>query len=427
MKKVLSLMLAICLLLCACGETASEPQSALSSKSESLSMENWPVEETHFTPIEMPEDLGDYEAVRDSLVLPLGIMSDILTQSWENAEEIPADELVKFCIRNNLLGKERTSSGVYIDPNGPAEEVETAIQTYFDVSTEYLRSSNLYQCDDDDAPENYDPQGNYLLSTIDDNDGWNCRVIETSQVTDTVISITVGMTSDTNDEPDEILLRGRLAIFLEDNGFKYEQYSVPIAPDDVPIPEPDLTAPENDYILDVEHFVSRENDEYLKYLISNLDTNVPAYSGIMFGEYSGFDSPAEFDSDTLLNVFMAFAGIYYQDYYNPELEYVVVPRSDINTVLDKYFENYHFDLNETSLAFGYNRTSDLLFFRGLISISGWDISSIHYVTDNGDGTITVISAPYGLENADDPNVLYTTVLRPAGDRCYCLSHHIEYK
>jgi|GEM_PF-1040391 len=73
----------------------------------------------------------------------------IFDYSWNSIAEIKADDLVLTCAMNNYVEKEVDFEGVYIEPNTPAAEVELAIRDHFDVSADYLKTSEYYSAEDD--------------------------------------------------------------------------------------------------------------------------------------------------------------------------------------------------------------------------------------------------------------------------------------
>ncbi|MPN56495.1 hypothetical protein SDC9_204185 [bioreactor metagenome] len=62
--------------------------------------------------------------------------------------EIKADDLIRTCYFSNFIGWEKDFEGVFIEKTAPADIVEWAIQQYFDVDSEYLRTSTFYNPED---------------------------------------------------------------------------------------------------------------------------------------------------------------------------------------------------------------------------------------------------------------------------------------
>lgn len=94
-------------------------------------------------------DLNDLEGVTRVYIYPLIGCGQIWYQSWNTPSEIPADYLIDICANNNFLDLPRDFEGVYLPGHeyAPADQVEAALQTYFDVDSSYLETSNRYQPD----------------------------------------------------------------------------------------------------------------------------------------------------------------------------------------------------------------------------------------------------------------------------------------
>ncbi|MFA9381441.1 MAG: DUF6070 family protein [Acetanaerobacterium sp.] len=168
------------------------------------------------------------DTLTEAYVKPLMPSGGILLSSWQTAEDIAADDLVCFCAFNNLLNKPVTPSdktvfegAEYVDHEGPAAEVETAIQQYFDVSTQYLRTSKLYNFYDEDAGYQY--QDAYMLPH-GFGGGGSVKALAAEQNADELI-ITVGVFG-----PDDLgdpAMTGTLTVQLEEGGFQYICYDLP--------------------------------------------------------------------------------------------------------------------------------------------------------------------------------------------------------
>ncbi len=69
----------------------------------------------------------------------------VLSVTWENAEEIPADSLINFFLLEALYKK--YPDGWFDILELPAKQVEKDIQSYFDVSSEHIRESYNYNAE----------------------------------------------------------------------------------------------------------------------------------------------------------------------------------------------------------------------------------------------------------------------------------------
>lgn len=92
-----------------------------------------------------PVDLNDLKAVTQVYVSPVNV--NVFYYSWATPSDITADNLIEICARNNFLDLPRDKEGVYLPENSdpPAEQVEASIQKYFDVDSNYLRTSQWYE------------------------------------------------------------------------------------------------------------------------------------------------------------------------------------------------------------------------------------------------------------------------------------------
>ncbi len=173
------------------------------------------------------QDTAFLDTLTVTYVRPLMPSSSILISSWETAEEIAADELVKFCAFNNLLNKPVTPSDTtiyngaeYVDHEGAASEVENAIQKYFHVSKDYLRTSKLYNFYDEDTNVQY--KDAYMLP--DGFGGGGSVKAMAAEQSESQLLITVGIFG-----PDDLknpAMMGFLTVRLEKDGFKYVSYGL---------------------------------------------------------------------------------------------------------------------------------------------------------------------------------------------------------
>ncbi len=172
-------------------------------------------------------DVLNLDELTQTYVHPLMPSGSILVSSWEKAEEIAADNLICFCAFNNLLNKPVNPSSAtifngaeYIDHEGPAADVEAAIQKYFDVSREYLRTSKLYNFHDEDAKIQY--KDSYLLP--DGFGGGGSVKAMIAEQNGSQLIIIVGIFG-----PDNLknpAMTGRLTIQLREYGFQYVSYEL---------------------------------------------------------------------------------------------------------------------------------------------------------------------------------------------------------
>lgn len=197
-------------------------------------------------------------------------------------------------------------------------------------------------------------------------------------------------------------------------------------------PSADTTYPENQYIMDVEHFVNRDNDEYIDYLFKVLSsTNWIDATGVYYKDYEGFSSCEEFNSQLLLNIFFTAIENNISSYEGNHL-YTIIPVKDIYSVLDKYFVGYELDIHETTHKFIYfeNETYISCAVYGFypLFMGGYRIESIN---DNGDGTVTINIIVNGVEEIDNnyiPNgkdeSLHTFIIEPSENSCIIHSYKI---
>ena len=139
----------------------------------------------------------------------------IIFYSWKTPNEIPADILMWFCSRNNVL----QLSGPYGDYEGliflvPATEVEAAMSQYFDgLSPEHLRTSEYYEYeylnDRDYLNRYYMPMGSGCCDST---------VLHVEEDGDILRIVGQGYALNDSVTPLETFL---LTVRLEQDGFKY--------------------------------------------------------------------------------------------------------------------------------------------------------------------------------------------------------------
>jgi len=131
MKKTVILLLLALLTLAACGGGSS---SALpSSTPSSAPSSSQPTSSS-------AQDELTLDEVNRNYVRLLPITREISHSEWASPINIPASDLVYFCDDNNLLGFGHDD----LPHECPAEAVEAAVQKYFDVPAEYLRTAREF-------------------------------------------------------------------------------------------------------------------------------------------------------------------------------------------------------------------------------------------------------------------------------------------
>lgn len=93
----------------------------------------------------------ELQVMQEKYLEPLIPTGHLYQYGWESANDIKPDDLIDFCAYNNLLNlpttpEEQTiaAGAEYVQNQAPAEQVETAVQQYFDVDAQRLRESQLY-------------------------------------------------------------------------------------------------------------------------------------------------------------------------------------------------------------------------------------------------------------------------------------------
>ncbi len=88
-------------------------------------------------------DLNDYESLTIEYLAPLAL-SSITSTTWSKADEILPHRFGLFYVAK----KSSTDNSTNWDITPfDAEEVESLVKNYFDISSEYLRSSDYYDAD----------------------------------------------------------------------------------------------------------------------------------------------------------------------------------------------------------------------------------------------------------------------------------------
>ncbi len=161
-------------------------------------------------------DAGDLETVTSVFIEPL-LRGDIaVLGTWQSPAELEADYFVRFCGRNNLLKRPLIQTGdgyEYADAVCTAAELEQAVQRYFDVTAEYLRTSPSYDA----------AAGTYTLPGYG---GGGREVYAMDAKADgNRLSLSVGVSMP--GQTDSPFLEGTLLVRLtDDGGFRYLSYTV---------------------------------------------------------------------------------------------------------------------------------------------------------------------------------------------------------
>lgn len=198
--------------------------------------------------------------------------------------------------------------------------------------------------------------------------------------------------------------------------------------------------PERNYDLSVKAFLNRENDDYI-FFLDELMMCCRWGEGI---DFKGFESPEELKSETIFNIFMhifSFCGAEQEndlakfEWYQIEDKRYHIPMTDIRTILNKYFDNFNLNMEETSINYELDEETDTIAIYGgygIINYRGED-RNIVSVTDNGDGTVTTVVEEYVYHLDDNDNMILsekpeirrTMVIRPENLRCVIESFEIE--
>lgn len=153
-------------------------------------------------------DVSDTLELTYQYIVPLIQTGEVWFYTWETASEIRADDLIDIFCNSNWLNLPY-EWGQYVDKVAPADDVEHAIQKYFDVSNDYLKTSDSYNPDDD----TYDLSSGW-------GGGWGAGAMSAKQEADKLI-VQVGISLDLG----EPVFCGTLAIRLTDNQDSYQYLS----------------------------------------------------------------------------------------------------------------------------------------------------------------------------------------------------------
>lgn len=165
------------------------------------------------------QDAAYLDEVTQKYIWMLAPYTGILKYSWPTPQDIEADNLVDICTAGNLLNIPRVD-GYYTDQYPPAEQVESAIQRYFDVTAEHLRTSRWYNFVDEQTGEMR--ENTYVMA---EGGGWGGAVALNTEQDGNILKITVGLYGP-DDEPDRPYMTGLLTIRIDGENYQYLSYEL---------------------------------------------------------------------------------------------------------------------------------------------------------------------------------------------------------
>lgn len=160
-RKRIVIILCAALILSACGQQSTFSQATAPIEQGMLSVSE--ERELYLAGLTINSapvaDLTDLNAVSSVYVKPLVATGGIFSYSWMDAFEIKADDLLNVLCYNNFLSLPQDNEGVYLPSSDtpPAEQVESALQKHFNVTSDHLRASDRY----DAASETYQMIGGF--------------------------------------------------------------------------------------------------------------------------------------------------------------------------------------------------------------------------------------------------------------------------
>jgi hypothetical protein len=141
--------------------------------------------------------------------------SSISHTEWASPLDIASDALVMFVAFNNLL-ELPMEYGEYVEHFGPADRVEAAIQRFFDVPVEHIRTSRWFEYEDVEFGVSY--QDAYIMLSPGGGGAWT-RAIDFTQSGDMLwITVAAGGGNDEEENPRALYL---LTVRLDEVGFRY--------------------------------------------------------------------------------------------------------------------------------------------------------------------------------------------------------------
>ena len=101
------------------------------------------------------------------------IPAEEFLQYWSSVDNIDASELIQFCTYNNLCNLPTdppdgliSRGAMYVVRLAPEEDVETSIQNFFDVSSEYLKTAREYDAKTDTYLQPFGYGGSGILQLV---------------------------------------------------------------------------------------------------------------------------------------------------------------------------------------------------------------------------------------------------------------------
>lgn len=143
------IIIAILIIFSSCTSAQSSPNKELSSENISSATDEY--ENTQTKVAIDTHQFTDPKTVSEKYVAPILNYGKMSTYNWESPDQILADDLINICMSNNYLNlptspdnKPISEYGEYLTDYVPAEDMEAAIQTYFPVTSEHLKTSQYY-------------------------------------------------------------------------------------------------------------------------------------------------------------------------------------------------------------------------------------------------------------------------------------------
>lgn len=143
------IIIAILIIFSSCTSAQSSPNKELSSENISSATDEYENAQTKVA-IDTHQ-FTDPKTVSEKYVAPILNYGKMSTYNWESPSQISADDLINICMSNNYLNlptspdnKSIQEYGEYLTNRVPAKDIESAIQTYFPVTSEHLKTSRYY-------------------------------------------------------------------------------------------------------------------------------------------------------------------------------------------------------------------------------------------------------------------------------------------
>ena len=143
------IIIAILIIFSSCTSAQSSPNKELSSENISSATDEYENAQTKVA-IDTHQ-FTDPKTVSEKYVAPILNYGKMSTYNWESPSQISADDLINICMSNNYPNlptspdnKSIQEYGEYLTNRVPAKDMESAIQTYFPVTSEHLKTSRYY-------------------------------------------------------------------------------------------------------------------------------------------------------------------------------------------------------------------------------------------------------------------------------------------